>query len=104
MAAWSLGDLGDPRAVEPLITALRTEKEESVRWTAAAALGDFRDLRAVQPLIVALRTDANETVRSNAFVVLGRLTGQRFGEDAAAWQEWWDANKKRLLGTATPSP
>jgi HEAT repeat protein len=37
-AIWALGRIGDPRAVEPLIAAVKTGKTESCRGLAAAAL------------------------------------------------------------------
>jgi HEAT repeat protein len=54
LAAWSLGMIGDARAVEPLITALK-DQSRSVRENAASALGKIGDARAVEPLIAALK-------------------------------------------------
>ena len=48
--AKALGDIGDERAVEPLIKALGHE-DEDVRKSAAEALGKIGDARAVEPLI-----------------------------------------------------
>jgi len=53
-AALALGKIGDSRAVEPLIWALR-DKNEPVRRCAAEALGKIKDDRAVEPLIRALK-------------------------------------------------
>lgn len=57
-AARALGDIGDVRAVEPLIAALRVEPyllpEEYVADVAAWALGKIGDSRAVEPLIAVL--------------------------------------------------
>jgi hypothetical protein len=49
-----LGDIKDPRAVEPLIAALK-DTDSHVRFDAAWALGQIKDPRAVEPLIVALK-------------------------------------------------
>jgi hypothetical protein len=49
-AAEALGEIGDKRAVEPLIKALGYE-DEYVRKSAAEALGKIGDARAVEPLI-----------------------------------------------------
>ena len=49
-AAEALGQLGDKRAVEPLIAALQDDVE-NVRQAAAEALGQLGDERAVEPLI-----------------------------------------------------
>jgi HEAT repeat protein len=48
-----LGELEDPRAVEPLITALKYDNGTGVRSTATNALGKIGDTRAVEPLITA---------------------------------------------------
>jgi HEAT repeat protein len=45
-----------PRAVEPLIAALKDE-DVNVRWPAARALGEIKDPRAVEPLIAALKDE-----------------------------------------------
>jgi HEAT repeat protein len=52
-AAKVLGEIGDSRAVEPLIAALE-DSTGSVVFDAAIALGQIGDLRAIEPLIVAL--------------------------------------------------
>jgi hypothetical protein len=50
--AGALGEMGDVRAVAPLIKVL--EEDEDVSWAAARALGKIGDVRAVAPLIKAL--------------------------------------------------
>ena len=52
-AAMALGRLRDPRAVEPLIQALKHPNCE-VRYVAAVALGEIGDARAIDPLVEAL--------------------------------------------------
>jgi HEAT repeat protein len=53
--AWALGEIGDQRAVEPLIEALFYGDGEYCvdfgRVAAAEALGEIGDARAVEPLI-----------------------------------------------------
>ena len=49
-AAAALGEIGDTRAVEPLIAALK-DSRYSVGQQAALALGSMRDARAVMALI-----------------------------------------------------
>ena len=104
-AADALGDIGDARAVEPLIAALKDEepyegshaadalvkiggvavdaliavlKEEKgfARLHAANALGDIGDVRAAEPLIAVLK-DENEYVRLAAAAALGRIGDAR---------------------------
>jgi HEAT repeat protein len=68
-AARALGRIGDPRAVEPLIAAL---KEEDGRSSAARAPGEIGDARAVEPLIFALK-DEDIGVRSAAAKALDEI-------------------------------
>jgi len=56
-AAEALGETGDPRAVEPLIRAVRSDPSSDVRTQAVWALGDLRDSRAFEPLLQTLLTD-----------------------------------------------
>lgn len=55
-AAHALGELGDPRAVEPLIAALG-DSDFMVRMFAAEALAKIGNRRAVEPLSAALRAE-----------------------------------------------
>lgn len=53
-AAATLGDIGDPCAVEPLIVALK-DSDIHVRCAAARALGKIGDPRATEPLTLILK-------------------------------------------------
>ena len=77
-AATALGELGDPRAVEALMQALRKDSDAGVREMAAWALGELEDRRAVAALSVALREDREPRVRNKAAWALGQI------EDAGA--------------------
>ena len=75
-AARVLGEIGDPQAVEPLITALK-DKTWDVRKAAAEALGEIGDARAVE--IARLLTEleaATYVQRLEAADALGRLGDQ----------------------------
>ncbi len=90
-AAMALGDLG-PEAVPVLIQALDDESPR-VRKNAARSLGKIfwpKPLEAV-PALIRLLGDEDEEVRFSAEVALKDITGQDFGQDADAWQAWWDA-------------
>jgi len=77
-AAEALADLGDLRAVQPLIAGLKRERPEDVlnRIMAAHALGKLRDPRAVEPLIGVLGRDLY-LVRRVAAQALGRIGDPR---------------------------
>lgn len=79
-AAFGLKKVGDERAVEPLIKALRYKNWHkdytlltSVRENAAEALGFIGDEDAIKPLIKALETDPDEEVRWKAAWALGEI-------------------------------
>lgn len=91
-ASKALGELKDPRAVEPLIAALKDEMDP-VQSSAAKALGKIKDVRAVEPLITALK-DENSDVQWEISESLTKITGQVFGRDQIKWQNWWKENKK----------
>jgi HEAT repeat protein len=74
-AASALGKSRDPRAVEPLILALR-DKMVPVRERAAEALGRLGDPRAVEPLIVLLG-EPSISLRKIAAVSLGQIRDPR---------------------------
>ena len=73
-AAGVLGQIGDTRAVEPLIAALKDESW-GVRHYAAEALGQIGDTRAVELLIAALK-DRDSNVREAAAGALEALGWQ----------------------------
>jgi HEAT repeat protein len=62
--------VGEARAVEPLLTLLR-DGNESVRGRAAIALASFGDLAAVAPLVEALKDQT--LVQRRAVWALGKL-------------------------------
>jgi len=68
-----LGELGDTRAVEPLINALNDENSW-VRQSAASALGNIGDTRAEEPLKKASNDEDNE-VQKIATKALIRIRG-----------------------------
>jgi HEAT repeat protein len=72
-AAESLGKLGSPEAVDPLIAIIRKPQEDrDVRARAAQALGRLQARQAVEPLVQAL-DDIVWRVRYQAVVALGRI-------------------------------
>jgi len=70
-AAIKLGDVKDPRVIDPLVVALDDPKE-SVRRRVAEALGKIGDVRAIKPLVAALK-DFNMLVREEAAKALIKI-------------------------------
>ncbi|MDD1695495.1 MAG: HEAT repeat domain-containing protein [Methanoregula sp.] len=70
-AAEALGEIGDARAVEPLIAVLKHDETSGVRWKAAEALSKI-GIPAVTSLIGALQHD-DEDVRWKAAIALGEI-------------------------------
>jgi HEAT repeat protein len=87
LVATLLGEVGDRRAVLPLIDLLRTGEAgdvfANVRARAAEALGRIGDPRAVEPLIAALADEDLETC-AKATEALGRLGDLRAVEPLIA--------------------
>ncbi|QYZ78113.1 HEAT repeat domain-containing protein [Methanofollis formosanus] len=82
-AAWALGHLGDPRAVDPLIASLdftapvvREEGEFTLNMAAAWTLGKLKDSRAVEPLIRGLSSACSDYVWVAAWA-LGEIGDRR---------------------------
>jgi hypothetical protein len=70
-AAEALGELGDPRAVEPLITLLTFDHPYVLKHT-IIALEKIGSTRAVEPLMAVLKSD-HPAVRTNAARALGNI-------------------------------
>ncbi len=71
----ALQKIGDPRAVELLISKIRSEKDYK-RSQAAETLGEMRDPHAVEALVMAL-DDESEGVRIDAALALGKIGDKR---------------------------
>ena len=72
-AAHALGSLNDPRAVEALLQALRSDPDAGVRKMAAWALGEIESPAAVGGLSQAVRSDSSAEVRASAAWALGEI-------------------------------
>jgi HEAT repeat protein len=75
IAAWTLGTIGDPRAVEPLGQALKQDKSDSVRHEAAMTLAQIGDARAVELLVEATK-EKDEEIRKAAKRALKTIRGR----------------------------
>jgi HEAT repeat protein len=65
LSAEKLGDLGNKKAVEPLIVALK-DYDHNVRREAAKALGRIGDARAIEPLIGTLKDSDRDVCKEAA--------------------------------------
>ena len=84
-AAAALGQLGNVRAVEPLITALR-DSSAIVRLAATQALGQLGNVRAVEPLIAVL-DDSDRQVQQGAVEALQCLASSAIPRLITALQD-----------------
>lgn len=100
-AAVALKRIGDPRALFPLIDALKYQNwhdkyavMDSVRENAAEALGVLRDKKGVDSLIEALE-DKDEEVRWKAAWALGNIGDERAVEPLinALYDERWSVRR-----------
>ena len=122
----ALGRLGDKRATQSLLTALK-DKRFQIRREAAQALGNIRAKAAVAALIAALK-DEESSVRSSAAHALGQIKDPRAIEVLIAasqdkevsayaisalrsitghpdytweqWQRWWQKNRDKWIRSA----
>ena len=83
-AVQSLGSLEDPRAVDALVQALRTDTDARVREAAAEALGEIDSPRAVAGLIAALGSEKVTAVRAKIAWALGEIDDARAVEALGA--------------------
>jgi len=83
-AVESLGHLSDPRAVDALVQALRTDTDPQVREAAAEALGEIDSPRAVPGLIAALGLEKVGAVRAKIAWALGEIDDKRAVEALGA--------------------
>ena len=91
-----LGQLGDLRALKPLIKGLR-DKHSEVRSEAARALGKLGDRQAVEPLLTILQAEYVDSSISEAAVqASGELGDLRAVEPMIAMlNHWWSSEQLR---------
>jgi hypothetical protein len=100
-AAFRLGGIGPQEGVVPaLIQAM--EEDPNMRWVVAEALWKIGPpaAEAVPALIQALEDEcaaeseqACDVEREAIVRALRGITGQGFGDDAAAWRKWWEEQR-----------
>jgi HEAT repeat protein len=92
-AAAALSNRWDTQSMEILLKLLENDEETAIRTQAAGGLVNFRDRKSVRGLTEALDDD-EFSVSYRARQSLMELTGQDFGYDRQAWQEWFYATEK----------
>jgi len=95
-SAKQLGEMKDPRAVEPLIETLQ-DNDSDLRAECARALGKIGDPRAVEPLQALAEKDRSERTRFAAVVGLHGL-GQPVLQDLIAYLKGGEAEAATILG------
>src|SRR3990172_6067033 len=75
----ALGNLGDPRALAPLISELQRDRtpHDQIGYVVARALGGIKDARAVDPLLKLLQNDKDPSARYEAATSLGKIKDKR---------------------------
>jgi len=99
-AVQSLGNLSDPRAVDALVQALKTDTDPEVREAAAEALGEIDSPRAVPGLIAALGSEKVGAVRAKIAWALGEIDDKRAVEALGAVVRDPDAEVRRQAVSA----
>ncbi len=75
-SARNLGILGNGRAVEPLIAALKNEANRGAYGYIAYALGEIGSERAVEPLIAALKDEKNRAMYEDIAEALAKINNE----------------------------
>jgi HEAT repeat protein len=94
----ALSKIGDSRAVEALVVALK-DADSKVRTAAVEALGRFGDAHAIDPL-VRLLSDSNWDVRAAVVEALGRFKERRVAEALLPVLKDNDPDIRRLAAAA----
>ena len=74
--AMALDDIGDKRAVEPLLTMLNKDDTDTVKIGTVVSLGALGDKRVIPPLEKMLKSEKSENVRQQIEVSLRQLRQQ----------------------------
>ena len=75
-----------PEGLDAVAALLRREPEAKVRKVAIKTLESWRDAKALAPLIDRLRIEKDAAVRKFLVSALCRISGQRAGDNLAAWE------------------
>jgi hypothetical protein len=97
----ALGETKNPKAIEPLIVALRQPASEElkngpivvlqnrqVRITAARALGNFKEKQATDALLEVLEKEKDIAMLDRAHDALCSATGKNYSNDFSVWDQF----------------
>lgn len=100
VAAQSLGQIQDPRAITALSKALKEDTDARVRQAAAEALGEIDDNRAVPALVDALKVEKIASVRRAIVEALGEIDDPSAASAIGAFAKDADAQVRRAVASA----
>lgn len=84
-AARALGEMGDRKALNPLLSVLQNSKEQqSVRWNAATAIGQLKDAGGLKPLLVIAQNKQDVILQSKAIKAIGQITDPQAAREHVA--------------------
>jgi len=96
----ALGELGDPRAVDPLSKDWWNQRIREYGVVAAQAkiraLGKIRDAKSVDALLDTFTVASDDKIaafKADLVLSLKQLTGQDFLYDRKAWSDWWKKSR-----------
>jgi HEAT repeat protein len=92
MAALAMGKIGSKNAIRFLSRKIKTHRrKQELQIAAIEALGHCRDKRDryAMPALLSVVDHESEKVRDAATASLGKITGLKFGKNAARWHDWW---------------
>jgi HEAT repeat protein len=92
-AIFALGKHGGVKQA-PVIAQALTDADRDVREDAVAALRHIEKKDAWGPLVQAT-ADSDYKVRAAAMDALREITGEKIGNDSAAWKAWWAEQKDK---------
>jgi HEAT repeat protein len=92
-AIFALGKYGGVKQTSVIAQAL-TDADRDVREDAVAALRHIEKKDAWGPLVQAT-ADSDYKVRAAAMDALREITGEKIGNDSAAWKAWWAEQKNK---------
>jgi HEAT repeat protein len=89
-----LGELRAPEA-QPVLAKALSHKDWPVRVTAIRGLARLATRESVDALVDRMAKEEGR-LAGECGDALRRLTGKAIGYSAAAWKEWWSANRERF--------